>query len=193
MASVRDTATQAITRRGEPVRFQLSGLLACNRAEGPMGEAYKLRDDENVPLICPTCQNVFCGVSTHASDPFVCKGFLSLHGVVFDILVGREDRTGRTAAKRGLPSRRPADAWQDSNLQPDSPKRPAPTIELQAAASSRFNPPKHRRIPPLCAISRSRRQPVCRIRPASSVSGCRRPRRAAPPVWDPSRLRRSPC
>jgi hypothetical protein len=44
-------------------------------------------DDANVPVICPTCQNVFLRINVHASDPFLFKGFLSLHGVVFDILV----------------------------------------------------------------------------------------------------------
>jgi hypothetical protein len=38
-----------------------------------------------VPLICPTCQNVFAGIAQgiHASDRRA-----TLHGVVFDILVG---------------------------------------------------------------------------------------------------------
>jgi hypothetical protein len=99
-------------------------------------------------------------------------------------------------------------ARQDSNLQPDRYERPALTIELQApprrprgtrgrqrcghrlqrrlrSGNGGLNPPKHRRIPPLCATSRSRRRPVCRIRPASSVSECRRSRRAAPPAWGP--------
>jgi hypothetical protein len=48
-----------------------------------------MRDAEDVPLICPTCQNVFCGQSIDASDLFLFKGFLSLHGVVFDIFVCR--------------------------------------------------------------------------------------------------------
>jgi hypothetical protein len=52
-----------------------------------MGIFAKLRDDIIVPVICPTCQNVFRGIghSSHAGDRFV-----SLHGVVFDILVGSE-------------------------------------------------------------------------------------------------------
>jgi hypothetical protein len=73
---------------GEPVLFSMMGFLVCNRAASPTGSgSYKLRDDGNVPLICPTCQNVFCRQAPHASDPFVCKGLLSLHGVVFDIFV----------------------------------------------------------------------------------------------------------
>jgi hypothetical protein len=48
-----------------------------------------LRDAGIVPLICPTCQNVFVGIaqSIHASDRHA-----TLHGVVFDILVGSESR-----------------------------------------------------------------------------------------------------
>src|SRR5882757_9684178 len=54
----------------------------------------KLRDDGIVPLICPTCQNVFAGFaqSIHASDRHA-----TLHGVVFDILVGSESRVGLAA------------------------------------------------------------------------------------------------
>src|SRR5712675_950829 len=50
-----------------------------------------LRDDGIVPLICPTCQNVFAGFaqSIHASAHHA-----TLHGVVFDILVGSESRVG---------------------------------------------------------------------------------------------------
>jgi len=52
----------------------------------------------------------------------------------------------------------------------------------------RLNPPTPRRIRPPCAISRSRRQRACRIRPASSASGFRRRRQAAPPAWIFQRL-----
>jgi hypothetical protein len=47
----------------------------------------QLRDDTVVPLICPTCQNVSAGIaqSIHASDHHA-----TLHGVVFDILVGSQ-------------------------------------------------------------------------------------------------------
>jgi hypothetical protein len=55
---------------------------------------YKRRDDGIVPLICPTCQNVFAGFaqSIHASDHQA-----TLHGVVFDILVGSVHRVGLAA------------------------------------------------------------------------------------------------
>jgi hypothetical protein len=44
-----------------------------------------------VPLMCPTCKNVFAGIdkSVHASDRYA-----TLHGVVFDILVGSQSRVG---------------------------------------------------------------------------------------------------
>ena len=46
-----------------------------------------------MPLICPTCQIVFAGIaqSIHASDRHA-----TLHGVVFDILVGSQSRVGPT-------------------------------------------------------------------------------------------------
>jgi hypothetical protein len=131
-------------------------------------------------------------------------------------------RTPRFALRppHGCATRSPkGEAWwarQDSNLQPDRYERPALTIELQApprtgraergrqrcgdrlqrcprSRNARFNPPKRRRIPPLCATSRSRRRPVCRIRPASSALECRRSRRAGPRAWGPSAPRRPPC
>ncbi len=61
----------------------------------------KLRDDGIVPLICPTCQNVFAGIaqSIHASDRHA-----TLHGVVFDILVGSMAR-GHAFPDHALPIR----------------------------------------------------------------------------------------
>jgi hypothetical protein len=45
------------------------------------GRFYKLRDDEIVPLICPTCQNVFAR-SLKASMPtttmLLCMGLFSI-------------------------------------------------------------------------------------------------------------------
>jgi hypothetical protein len=52
-----------------------------------------------VPLICPTCQNVFTDKASTPATP------ATLHGVVFDILAGRECRVGLAAGKWGLPSR----------------------------------------------------------------------------------------
>src|SRR5882724_9229904 len=56
------------------------------------GQSYKLRDDGMVPLICPTCQNVFAGKASMPAPPPV-----TLHGVVFNILVGSENRVGLAA------------------------------------------------------------------------------------------------
>src|SRR6266481_734102 len=72
--------------------FARKDFFACNRARGARCRAgpwafCKWRDDGIVPLICPTCQNVFAGIAQgiHASDRHA-----TLHGVVFDILVGSE-------------------------------------------------------------------------------------------------------
>jgi cytochrome c len=58
-----------------------------------------LRDDGILPPIRPTCQNVFAGFaqSIHASDHHA-----TLHGVVFDILVGSEHRVGLAAVSAGI-------------------------------------------------------------------------------------------
>jgi hypothetical protein len=48
-------------------------------------QSYKLRDDGDVPLICPTSQNVFREQKSMPTNPFLFMGFLTLHGVVFDI------------------------------------------------------------------------------------------------------------
>jgi hypothetical protein len=50
---------------------------------------YKLRDDGMLPLICPTCQNVCAGKASMPATPPV-----TLHGVVFDILVGSDNHVG---------------------------------------------------------------------------------------------------
>jgi hypothetical protein len=42
-------------------------------------------NDGIVPVICPTCQIVFVAKVSMPATPFVFKGFLTLHGVVFDI------------------------------------------------------------------------------------------------------------
>src|SRR6266481_2760171 len=55
------------------------------------GQSYKLRDDGMVPLICPTCQNVFAGKASMPATPqLLCMG-------LFDILVGSENRVGLAA------------------------------------------------------------------------------------------------
>jgi hypothetical protein len=60
-----------------------------------MGD-FKLRNGGIVPLICPTCQNVFGGkAAVQATSP------ATLHGVVFDILVGSAYRAGLAAVFPG--------------------------------------------------------------------------------------------
>jgi hypothetical protein len=61
------------------------------------------------------------------------------------------------------------------------------------SAMKPVNPPRRRRTPPPCAISRFRRRRACRTRLVSSASGFRRHRPAARPVSDPSAPRRPPC
>jgi hypothetical protein len=58
------------------------------------------RDDGLVPVICPTCQNVFRGTFKAQNAEFV-----TLHGVVFDILVLERARAGRHVIPGGLPRR----------------------------------------------------------------------------------------
>ena len=57
---VRYGSTQAIIRRASRCHFNV-GILGLLSHREPDGRSYKLLDDEVVPLICPTCQNVFAG------------------------------------------------------------------------------------------------------------------------------------
>src|SRR6266700_7658049 len=108
MASARGSATRGATLRcGEPVQLQLWVRISCLQSRrrarcraGPWAFS-KLRDDAIVPLICPTCQNVFAGIaqSIHASARHA-----TLHGVVFDILVGSEHRVGSAVPVPGASS-----------------------------------------------------------------------------------------
>jgi hypothetical protein len=50
--------------------------------EEGLGRFCKWRDARLVPVICPTCQNIFRGALNAQNAEFV-----TLHGVVFDILV----------------------------------------------------------------------------------------------------------
>ena len=84
-----------------------------------------MRDDGIVPLICPTCQNVFAAFA-QSIDPVA-----TLHGVVFDILVGSGSGVGLAAGKRGLPSRR---------SRPPSPKR-APARQPSLASRAKAGGP----------------------------------------------------
>jgi hypothetical protein len=101
IGSARGSATREATLRcDEPVQLQLWVRMFCLQSRrsarcrtGPWTFC-KLRDDGIVPLICPTCQNVFVGFAQgiHASDHHA-----TLHGVVFDILVESESRVGLAA------------------------------------------------------------------------------------------------
>ena len=120
----------------EPVQLQLwVRIFACNRARGARCRAgpwafCKLRDDGIVPLICPTCQNVFAGIaqSIHASDHHA-----TLHGVVSDILVGSQSRVGPCGCLPG-----PGEASlsclsmiSGPNASRFVPRKPVPTLEVE--------------------------------------------------------------
>src|SRR5882724_7962732 len=74
-------------RKKPALRPQPDGWVPVFPRDKHEAFARRWRDDGIVPLICPTCQNVFAGIaqSIHASDRHA-----TLHGVVFDILVGSE-------------------------------------------------------------------------------------------------------
>ena len=118
IGSARGSATREATLRcGEPMQLRradatsivgkdfLPAIAQSHRTArcraGPRAFC-KLRDDGIVPLICPTCQNVFAGFAQgiDASDHHA-----TLHGVVFDILVGSESRVQTLSASRQLPLR----------------------------------------------------------------------------------------
>jgi len=90
-SSAAFTPGRARKPRSRRVQLQLSVRIFCLQSRRPArcrarpSAFCKLRDDGIVPLICPTCQNVFAGFaqSIHASGHHA-----TLHGVVFDILAG---------------------------------------------------------------------------------------------------------
>jgi hypothetical protein len=51
---------------------------AAPRAILQNGPSYKLRDDGIVPLICPTCQNVFMGKVPRQRPMLLCMGLFSI-------------------------------------------------------------------------------------------------------------------
>src|SRR5437763_10807183 len=70
---------------------------------------------EFASVICPTCQTFWRDRQTiHASNHLA-----TLHGVVFDILVGARDAARLAVAKHGLPSR-------SSRPRPPLPASPSP-------------------------------------------------------------------
>jgi hypothetical protein len=48
----------------------------------------RLGDAENVPLICPTCQNVFCGQASMPATPLFARGSLLCMGLFSIFLFG---------------------------------------------------------------------------------------------------------
>ena len=96
-------------RENVPVR-KVPGFFACNPAEesvvGRPSAFYKLRDDRPVPVICPTCQNVFAG-SLKASMPATPCYFA--WGCFRYFSLGRAPRPANEkspALRRGLPCSR---------------------------------------------------------------------------------------
>ena len=79
-------AEQSCGLRGEPVELQLwvSILTAIAPKRPLLARAmafYKLRDDGIVPVICPTCQNVFARslkASMPATAMLLCMGLFSI-------------------------------------------------------------------------------------------------------------------
>jgi hypothetical protein len=95
IGSLRYDNAQPIIRCGEPVEYQLSEFWPAI-GQKPFGGAisgFKLRDGGIVPVICPTRQ-VFSRAKHRCRRQLV-----SLHGVVFDILVGARHRC-RVCARR---------------------------------------------------------------------------------------------
>ena len=107
--------TRAIIRRVRAGATSIVGRIFCLQSCRRARWAVLLRDNGMVPLICPTCQNVFAGEASMPATPPV-----TLHGVVFDILVGSANRAGCAAGKRGLPSR---SSRQHARLRPSGLRR----------------------------------------------------------------------
>src|SRR5437899_1007810 len=197
---------QAIIRRARAGATSIVGKDFCLQSRRTArrwtgsGTFYRLRDDVVVPLICPTCQNVFLRALKASVPEAACyfawgcfRYFSRERGRRAFWVVSSPSSLSRCSSYAGhhaSPLRlrlaaprvaRKGEAWWaclDSNQEPDRYERPALTIELQApprtaASSGRqrcghrlqpsarsgnagLNPPKRRRIPRLCATSRSR-------------------------------------
>jgi hypothetical protein len=83
-ASARGTARRKRSfAAGEPVKFSIVGIFGLSSRREPdghrHGRSWKLRDDTNVPLICPTCQKVFEEeASMPATALLLCMGLFSI-------------------------------------------------------------------------------------------------------------------
>jgi hypothetical protein len=101
--------------------------------------SYKLRNDAIVPLICPTCQNVFAGKeSMPATTMLLCMGLFSM------FWLEARAASALQLEKRGLPSRssraeRPAFAvpvrlcFRFAQATPDTTLRPSGPVWLRHA------------------------------------------------------------
>ena len=69
--------SHAFAETTQELRLALNGRFGTSMRD-------KVADSENMPVICPTSQNVF---EAKASMP---RSLATLHGVVFDILVGSQ-------------------------------------------------------------------------------------------------------
>jgi hypothetical protein len=81
-ANARLGRAPAIIRRGEPVQFQAGVFFERDRKPARPRRWHdaqaRFRNNEEMPLICPTCQAAARAVAAAAT----------LHGVVFDIFGG---------------------------------------------------------------------------------------------------------
>jgi hypothetical protein len=77
----RNGKRMAMRQRSPAVAWRChfnDGILGCMRA-GPEGDICKWRENGFVPLICPTCQNVFAASDGHGGDPrLLCMGLFSM-------------------------------------------------------------------------------------------------------------------
>ena len=102
---MRATRRACATRRVEP-SAGITPLMHVvdGRARSADGRArsgiYRLRDDVDVPLICPTCQNVFAGPpkASMRAPPLFCMG-------LFSIFLSGGSASGLRLSQDGLPSR----------------------------------------------------------------------------------------
>jgi hypothetical protein len=84
-----------IIRCGEPVQLQLfKRIFGRNRTEEPAiadGRLQGLRDDEGMPLICPTCQLFFRSIHAPAGCLLLCMGLFSIFSPASGKLAGTEN------------------------------------------------------------------------------------------------------
>jgi len=98
--SARFDNAQTIIRCGEPVQLPLfKRIFGRNRTEEPAiadGRLQGLRDDEGMPLICPTCQLFFRSIHAPAGCLLLCMGLFSIFS---GALVSTSAATGSRASR----------------------------------------------------------------------------------------------